>query len=84
MRPTLRCLQQLDRSIPRLRTTSFIGLGRMGSEMAYNLFSKQYTQAQDSRFIICDALPESAKAFRDNFLTQFPGASIEIADTPVQ
>jgi 3-hydroxyisobutyrate dehydrogenase len=84
MRPTIRWLQQLERSAPRVKRTSFIGLGRMGSEMAYNLFSKQYTQAQDSQFIVCDALPETTKAFRDNFLAQFPGANLEIVDTPVQ
>ncbi|KXN90482.1 3-hydroxyisobutyrate dehydrogenase, mitochondrial [Leucoagaricus sp. SymC.cos] len=84
MRPTVRWLQQLERSAPRIKSTSFIGLGRMGSEMAYNLFSKQYIQSQDSHFVVCDALPESAKAFRDNFLAQFPGANLEVVDTPVQ
>lgn len=84
MRPTLRWLQQLGRSAPRANSTSFIGLGRMGSEMAYNLFSKQYTQSQQSSFVVCDALPESANAFRDNFLAHFPGANLEVVDTPVQ
>jgi 3-hydroxyisobutyrate dehydrogenase len=84
MRPTVRLLQQLEHSAHRIRSTSFIGLGRMGSEMAFNLFSKQYTQSQDSRFVICDALPESAKTFHDSFLAQFPGANLEIVNTPVQ
>lgn len=84
MRPTIRWLQQVQRSAPRAKSTSFIGLGRMGSEMAYNLFSKQYTQNQESHFVVCDALPDSAKAFRDNFIAQFPGAKLEIVDTPVQ
>lgn len=84
MRPTLRWLQQLERSAPRAKSTSFIGLGRMGSEMAYNLFSKQYLRSQDSQFIVCDALPESANTFRDKFLAQFPRANIEIVDNPVQ
>jgi 3-hydroxyisobutyrate dehydrogenase len=56
----------------------------MGSEMAYNLFSKQYAKTQDSQFVICDAVPESARAFRDNFLSKFPRAILEVADTPAQ
>ncbi|KAF9452843.1 3-hydroxyisobutyrate dehydrogenase [Macrolepiota fuliginosa MF-IS2] len=84
MRPTVRWLQQLEHSAHRVKSTSFIGLGRMGSEMAYNLFSKQYTQSEEYRFVICDALPESANAFRHNFLTQFPGANLKIVDTPAE
>ncbi|EKM82855.1 hypothetical protein AGABI1DRAFT_111419 [Agaricus bisporus var. burnettii JB137-S8] len=80
MHPSLRCLQRL----PRAKSTSFIGLGRMGSEMAYNLFSKQFAKAPDSQFVVCDAVPESAQAFRDNFLSNFPGANMEVAHTPVQ
>lgn len=80
MRPSPRCLQRL----PRAKSTSFIGLGRMGSEMAYNLFSKQYAKSQDAQFVVCDAVPDSARAFRDNFLSNFPGATLEVADTPAQ
>ena len=82
MRPTVQWLQQLERSVPRLRSTSFIGLGRMGSEMAHNLFSKQYNQSQDSRFVVCDALQENARTFRDKFLAEFPGAKLEVVDAP--
>lgn len=79
MRPTLRVL---DRRVVRSKSTAFIGLGRMGSEMAYNLFSKKLAQSADSYFIVCDAVPESAVTFRRNFLTRFPGASIDIVQTP--
>ncbi|KAF9262206.1 3-hydroxyisobutyrate dehydrogenase [Marasmius fiardii PR-910] len=72
----------LERLSHRPKSTSFIGLGRMGSEMAYNLFSKQYANAQDSHFIVCDAVPEVAKAFCTSFLAQFPGANIAVASTP--
>lgn len=85
MRPTIaRCLQLLDRSISqsRAKSISFIGLGRMGSEMAFNLFSKKFIEAGDSQFLICDAVPDNAKSFRENFLAQFPGAQIGIATTP--
>lgn len=82
MRPTIQWLQQLERSVPRLRSTSFIGLGRMGSEMAYNLFSKQYNQSQDSRFVVCDALQENAHNFRGKFLAEYPGAKLEVVTTP--
>ncbi|KAJ7771772.1 3-hydroxyisobutyrate dehydrogenase [Mycena metata] len=80
MRASLRCLQQ--RLAQRPNSTSFIGLGRMGSEMAYNLFSKQLAVKQESRFVVCDALPAAAAAFRQSFTATFPGCDIEIAATP--
>lgn len=85
MRPTTRCLRPLDRSgllQSRSKSVSFIGLGRMGSEMAFNLFSKKFTEVNDSQFLICDALPDNVKSFRENFLAQFPGAKVGIAATP--
>lgn len=54
----------------------------MGSEMARNLFSKKFAEASDSHFVICDAIPDSSKAFCEMFLAQFPGAKIGIAATP--
>ncbi|KAG7086686.1 hypothetical protein E1B28_002624 [Marasmius oreades] len=72
----------LERISYRSKSTSFIGLGRMGYEMAHNLFSKQYANAQDAHFIVCDAVPERAQAFSASFLTRFPGAKIAIARTP--
>lgn len=75
MRLSLRCLQS------RTKSTSFIGLGRMGYEMAYNLFSKQHAQEQEARFIVCDAIPETAQRFRQSFVSQFPNAKVEIANT---
>ncbi|KAJ7168145.1 NAD binding domain of 6-phosphogluconate dehydrogenase-domain-containing protein [Mycena crocata] len=82
MRASLRCLQSAQRFAMRPNSTSFIGLGRMGSEMAYNLFSKQFAYKSDSRFVVCDALPESASSFCRNFTAQFPGAIIEIVPSP--
>ncbi|KAJ7756839.1 3-hydroxyisobutyrate dehydrogenase [Mycena maculata] len=81
MRASLRCLQSV-RLAMRPNSTSFIGLGRMGSEMAYNLFSKQLAQKPESRFVVCDALPQSALSFCQTFTATFPGANIEIVDTP--
>lgn len=82
MKPTLRVLQALDRRATRAKSTAFIGLGRMGAEMAYNLFSKKFAESADEYFIVCDAVPDSAVSFRQNFLSQFPGAKINIVDTP--
>ncbi|KAK1234601.1 hypothetical protein PQX77_002196, partial [Marasmius sp. AFHP31] len=85
MKPSSRFLQSLstlEHVSLRSKSTSFIGLGRMGYEMAYNLFSKQYANAQDAQFIVCDALPESAQNFCTSFLASFPGAKIAIASTP--
>ncbi|KZT26500.1 hypothetical protein NEOLEDRAFT_1155616 [Neolentinus lepideus HHB14362 ss-1] len=69
---------------PALRTKSigFIGLGRMGSEMAYNLFSKRFTEAVDSHFVVCDAVSDAAKSFKEKFYHQFPGANLEIVESP--
>jgi hypothetical protein len=85
MRPSLRNLQATARAIPRAKSTSFIGLGRMGYQMAYNLFSKQYLQANGSEppsFVVCDAVPDSARAFCLEFSQQYPDAQISIASTP--
>ncbi|KAL1758251.1 6-phosphogluconate dehydrogenase [Schizophyllum commune] len=84
MRPTVRCLQlNLERlASQRHKSTSFIGLGRMGYEMAFNLFSKQHARASDSHFVVCDSVPSSAARFRDAFMEQFPGARLEVARDP--
>ncbi|KAG6379147.1 3-hydroxyisobutyrate dehydrogenase [Boletus reticuloceps] len=79
MRPTLRILAP---HVVRSKSTAFIGLGRMGSEMAYNLFSKKLAQSTDSHFVVCDAVAESAMTFRQNLLSQFPGTNIDIVQTP--
>jgi 3-hydroxyisobutyrate dehydrogenase len=83
MKVTQRLCSELRNALAvRSKSTSFIGLGRMGSEMAFNLFSKQHTNANDARFIVCDAIPENALRFTKNFTSQFPGAQIAIAATP--
>ncbi|KAF4604076.1 hypothetical protein EYR40_001259 [Pleurotus pulmonarius] len=82
MRPTAYTLQAMDRILVRNKSISFIGLGRMGYEMAYNLFSKTYAEANDSHFVVCDAVQETSQKFCSNFLKQFPRARIGIATTP--
>ncbi|KAI0048211.1 3-hydroxyisobutyrate dehydrogenase [Auriscalpium vulgare] len=82
MRASTRVLQQWAHSRPN--SLSFIGLGRMGSQMAYNLFSKRFAAAKDSHFVVCDAVPDAANRFRDNFLHEFPGANMSIAPSPEQ
>ena len=77
MRPSSGCLYAL-----RAKSTSFIGLGRMGYEMAYNLFSKRYKEERDIRFVVCDAVSDTAQRFRQSFVSQFPDAKLEIANTP--
>ncbi|KAF8919634.1 3-hydroxyisobutyrate dehydrogenase [Mucidula mucida] len=68
----------------RSKSIAFIGLGRMGSEMAYNLFSKTFAREQDARFIVCDAVEDNTYKFCNNFAKQFPGAQISIAQTPLE
>ncbi|KAJ3780813.1 NAD binding domain of 6-phosphogluconate dehydrogenase-domain-containing protein [Lentinula aff. detonsa] len=82
MKASLRWMNVIGPSSMRSRSTSFIGLGRMGHEMAYNLFSKQFAHANENRFVVCDAIPESAQRFCSNFVKQYPGANINIANTP--
>lgn len=82
MRPTPYTLQAIGRPLFRNKSISFIGLGRMGYEMAYNLFSKTYAEANDSHFVVCDAVQETSQKFCSSFLTQFPRARIGIATTP--
>jgi len=82
MKPTFRVFQALDRRTARARTTAFIGLGRMGSEMAYNLFSKTLTERPDSSFVVCDAVPESAVSFCRHLRSQCSGAPVDVAQTP--
>ncbi|KAL4074666.1 NAD binding domain of 6-phosphogluconate dehydrogenase-domain-containing protein [Scleroderma yunnanense] len=82
MKPTISAFQALGRRTTHAQTTAFIGLGRMGAEMAYNLFSKKLADKPDSSFVVCDAVPESAVAFRSRFLSQFSGANIEVVQTP--
>ncbi|KAH9079217.1 3-hydroxyisobutyrate dehydrogenase [Lactarius deliciosus] len=77
MRPTCRILTH-----SRSKSISFVGLGRMGSEMAYNLFSKRFAEANDSRFVVCDAILAATTRFADNFQKQFPRAHITVAATP--
>lgn len=77
MRPTYRIFTH-----SRAKSISFVGLGRMGSEMAHNLFSKRFTEAHDARFVVCDAIPAAATRFADNFQKRFPEAHITIAATP--
>lgn len=78
MKPTFRVLRALERT----RTTAFIGLGRMGSEMAHNLFLNKLSESPDSGFVVCDAIPESAVSFRRSFLSRCPEAHIEVVNTP--
>jgi len=84
MRPTLRTMQAASKALHRHReaSTSFIGLGRMGYQMALNLFSKQYKEDTSARFVVCDALPDSARSFCETFSSQHPEAHISIAANP--
>ena len=87
MRPTSRLLLHASRAhhAPRAQTTAFVGLGRMGFEMAYNLFSRKLVESHgELRFVVCDAREATSTAFAQNFTTQFPGARIEIANTPAE
>jgi 3-hydroxyisobutyrate dehydrogenase len=86
MRSTARLLGQVASS--RAKSISFVGMGRMGSEMAYNLFSKQIAPADSGapsgnyRFVVCDAVPEAAARFADNFRKQFRGANVTVVANP--
>jgi 3-hydroxyisobutyrate dehydrogenase len=80
MRSTIRVLGQT--SYLRAKSISFVGLGRMGSEMANNLFSKRFAESAEFHFVVCDAIPEAATRFADNFRIRFPEAHITVAANP--
>ena len=69
-------------AISRSKSMSFIGLGKMGYQMAYNLFSKQYVQDNDSQFVVCDTNLDTVQSFGTTFITQYPSAHITYAETP--
>jgi len=56
----------------------------MGYQMAYNLFSKQYIQADNAQFVVCDANPDTAHSFCTSFTNRYPAAHISYAETPEQ
>ncbi|KAG6332891.1 hypothetical protein ID866_6198 [Astraeus odoratus] len=80
MKPTLCVFQVLGRRPTRAHTTAFIGLGRMGSEMAYNLFSKKYAEAPESSFVFSGAnvdivhTPEKAVRSAETIVTMLPSS----------
>ena len=80
MRSTARLLTHVSRS--RENSISFVGLGRMGAEMAYNIFSKRIADENNSRFVIFDAVPEVAAQFIVKFRKQFHSANITAVDNP--
>lgn len=80
MRSTARLFDHVSRS--RAHSISFVGLGRMGSEMAYNLFSNRFANDSNSRFLVFDAVPEVAAQFIINFRKQFHSANITVASNP--
>ncbi|TFK67904.1 3-hydroxyisobutyrate dehydrogenase, partial [Pluteus cervinus] len=69
---------------PRSKSTAFIGLGRMGHEMALNLFTKRANQYPDHHFVVCDALPEASKAFYEKFSLRCPNIPLRIASSPAE
>ncbi|EMD38564.1 hypothetical protein CERSUDRAFT_113742 [Gelatoporia subvermispora B] len=86
MKPTIRLLQAFSSSaVYRPHTLGFVGLGRMGSEMAYNLFSRTLVESGGSaRFVVCDARQEVAEHFVRNIGGQFPGAKVDVLGTPAE
>lgn len=64
----------------RSRTLGFIGLGRMGFEMARNLFTKQ----TGARFIVCDANNDAVQAFVKQLRHLQPQAEVSVASTPAE
>ena len=80
MRISLRCLQEAHPL--RHQSTSFIGLGRMGYEMAFNLFSKRHKETQGATFVVCDALATASQKFYSDFGSQFGFDRIRVVNTP--
>lgn len=83
MRPTLRCLQVLS-TASRASSISFIGLGRMGHEMALNIFTKKIAAEPSTRFVVCDAVPEASQAFSDKIRQKYSDSQLEVVSTPAE
>lgn len=87
MRPTLRLLNVATHAHDalRARTTGFVGLGRMGYEMAYNLFSRTLVETNGAaQFVVCDAREDITNAFVKNFNNHFPGAKVDVLTSPAE
>ena len=84
MRATMR-LHALTRraasgTIPANRSdnVAFIGLGRMGYEMATNLWKKKFADKNSGELIVCDARQEVAM----RFVEEASGKSASFVKTP--
>ena len=79
----LRAVGRLPQThVSRAASISFLGLGRMGSEMAFNLFSKRHALAPEESFVVCDAVPDAAHSFVTNLKSHFPAVKIRVVSTP--
>ena len=85
--------QSLERQMAvREKTIGFIGLGRMGSQMAANLFSKRFAKitstaappADPETFLICDAVPAASRTFASDFHAQYPEAALDVCESPAE
>lgn len=65
----------------RSRTIGFVGLGRMGFEMARNLFMKQ---PAGTSFVVCDANQSAAEALVQQLTSSQPRVNIVVASTPAE
>lgn len=62
----------------RSNNVAFIGLGRMGYEMATNLWRKRFAQNGNGELIVCDARQEVAM----RFLEETSGKRASFVKTP--
>lgn len=62
----------------RSNNVAFIGLGRMGYEMATNLWKKKFADNNDGEMIVCDARQEVAM----RFVEETSGKSASFVKTP--
>lgn len=91
---------RLSSASARASTIGFIGLGRMGYEMALNVFSKtmikhdlQHQAGQSTlgsssnvlpRFAVCDVNEDAVKSILRVMQERFPGVNIDIRRTPAE
>jgi len=62
----------------RSNNVAFIGLGRMGYEMATNLWRKKFADSNSGELIVCDARQEVAM----RFVEEASGKSASFVKTP--
>ncbi|CCA75021.1 probable 3-hydroxyisobutyrate dehydrogenase, mitochondrial precursor [Serendipita indica DSM 11827] len=79
-----RGLHALSSGANRATTIGFIGLGRMGFEMATNLFTKTIVAHQTGSSIVCDVNQDATQTIISKMKEKFPEYEVIVAKSPAE